>query len=301
MEVYKHSGHAPIGGILLSAIVGVTAGSILAVVYAYSIAYIPLVGYFTFLLSIGFGVAIFICTALGLKMGKVRNGTVAAVVGLAVGLISFYISWAVWVYATMRRADIELSLIALIVQPNVLWDLVTTINEVGAWSIKSMTPTGAVLWAFWGFEALLIIGPSLLVANANSDPFCERCNNWCSKEQSIKERALGDVDRGVLTDPKNWRGLRMLDRLSPRTADDTRWLRFDLHVCEPQCRKTQALDVVQVSIQRDSDGKTKEDTQSILHGLLLSNAEVDRLRTVSTNPEAPNGLIAPPNAFFPET
>lgn len=300
MEVYKHSGRAPVGGISLGAIMGLTAGAILAVVYAYSIAYIPIVGYFTFILSIGFGGLLALFTAGGLRLGKVRNGPISTAVGITVGLIAFYISWAVWVYATLGRADVELSLVALIMQPKVVWELVGTINELGAWSIKSFTPTGAVLWALWGVEALLIIGPSLLIAIINSDPFCERCNTWCSKEQRLKERTLGDVDPGLLKDPKSWRGLRMLDRLSPRAPDDTDWLRLDLHVCDPECRKTQALDVVRVSTRQDSDGQMKEDVESIVQGLLLSNADVDRLRTVSTNAAAPIEPLVGTDAFFPE-
>ncbi len=159
----EYSSPFPLFGLVLGTAFGLAAGIALAFAYSYATALVPIVGYITFALSVAFGLAMAYAIAYGFRLGKVRSATLSAAVGLLVGTVSFYVSWAVWVYAMIRRGDLlDVSLMDLMTHPVALFDIIQGINQSGRWTMGSFTPKGAVLWALWALEALLIVGPAAL-------------------------------------------------------------------------------------------------------------------------------------------
>lgn len=140
---YKHSGKFSFGAILAGLLIGLAAGLPLAFIYAYVALYshyIPFVRWGTFLLAAVFGAIVGFSTAGGLHWGKARNEAVEFVTSLLVGLVALYVSWAVWIYALLRRAGEKATLLPLVVYPPLLWDLIVEVNKLGARS------SGAQAW-----------------------------------------------------------------------------------------------------------------------------------------------------------
>ena len=167
---YRHSGQFTLGSVLIGTIAATAIGAVLAAVYAALVLYIPFAGLITFVLSIGFGVLLGLAIAATLRWAKVRHEGVAFFsVGRRRRGASFYVSWAVWTYASAPpvrsgSAPHRASRCSRTCYGGVLGE----INTVGAWSVSGFTPTGAALWVLWGAEALLILAPAVLVPHRGS-------------------------------------------------------------------------------------------------------------------------------------
>lgn len=275
-QYYAESGRFSVRGVVLGLLVGAAVGSVLAFVYAFAVLYIPLV-YIRFILTFGFGaVAGLFAAALPLRLGKMRNGRVRLVATLLVLLVAWYASWVVWVWALLRRADVTgVSLLTLALQPDVLWQAVLRVNEVGAWRIRSLTPTGIVLWGIWAIEAVIIVGlGTLLGALGAAEPFCEHCESWCEKAEIARLKA---ADKGELKRNLEAKDSGYLDQVGMPATDAAQWTRLDLWTC-PSCGRTNALDAVAISVSRDKEGKNVESSQTVMKGLLLSQEEAGRIR-----------------------
>jgi len=218
---YTPSGRAPGDGIALGLGVGIAAAVPLAFVYSYAILYIPIIGIVTFILTGGFGLLLGVAVGSPMHARKVRSPLVASLVGFTVGLVALYAMWVVWLYGLIQRSGgdgaSEVTLLGLATWPPAVWQLVELVNETGAWSFKGTTPTGGVLWAIWGCEALILVGmPTWLAGNTVSDPFCEKCEAWCEDKQSFFLTEA--VDKKQLLD---WLGAGRLDQLAALPAPST--------------------------------------------------------------------------------
>ncbi len=260
-------------------LLGVPAALLLATVYAYTILYMPIAGYVTFILSGGFGLLAGVAFGFVLRLGKVRNQAVGFGLALLLGLFAFYMHWVIWVYGFLGRAEVEASLLALLFQPAVLWDIILRINETGAWELFHSTPTGVVLWILWTVEALLILGPVLIVApSMTSAPYCERCHKWCDEEEGVQSLRTTDDDTvKAHAEAKNFVALSALG--SPEMGEPC-FLRLDVHHC-PSCSHTNALSVQRVTLSRDDKGKESKSTDAVVTHLLLTGSELAQLRAMS--------------------
>ena len=282
-ERYVHSGRFTLSGLLRGLVVGSFFGAGLAVAYAYAILYVPLAGYITALLTGGFGLFLGVSIGLPLKTGKTRNRRAAVLCALPVVLGAFYVSWAVWVFAFLRRSGGEgVPLQALLLHPRDLWDTIVQINAVGPWRLKGLRPTGAWLWALWGIEALTVIGLGLLGAQTTLDqPFCERCELWTEEEKELL--ALAPVDREELVRRLETDDLDTAFRkLGPPAEDNPKCLLVSLQSC-PSCRELNAL--VVTSLERVTIRKRDQvNRRSLLRDLLISRREADACRSLSAQP-----------------
>lgn len=261
-------------------LVGLPAAMLLATIYAYAILYIPIAGYVTFILSVGFGLLCGVAFGYAMRLGKVRNRTLGIALPLLLGLLAFYAHWAIWVYAFLQRADVDASLVGLFFQPSVLWEIVASINKTGAWELFHSTPTGIVLWLLWTAEALLIVVPCVFGAFAMiSAPFCERCGKWCDEEEGVQTlRTTDDNTVKAHAEAKDFAALRALGTAD---ADELHFLRLDIHRCA-SCDHTNTLSVQRISISKDDKGKESRSTDALVTHLLLTRAELAKLRALSS-------------------
>ncbi|HEX3131492.1 MAG TPA: hypothetical protein VH394_29415 [Thermoanaerobaculia bacterium] len=283
---YQHSGNYSASGALGSLLGGAAAAVVLAFVYAYVILYCPFI-YINFFASVFFGGAVgFVGTNL-LKRQKVRNSQVAAMIGVVLGVIAVWAHWVVWMYAFLGRADVEeRNLLVLALNPSFLWSLILEVNNQGAWDIKGSTPTGGVLWAVWGLEALLIGGASFLVAKSmmDSDPYCESCGSWCTEEGNIAE--LQPCDPAELKRHMESKDLGFLERLGGRAADASNWMQVGLHKCK-QCGMTNTLKVDEVTVKVDKKNKESKSTKTVLENLLVSSTECETIHQIGRRLSTP--------------
>jgi hypothetical protein len=274
--------HRPSGrfeplGAGLSLFVGVSTGLVLGGIYAYADLYSPIVGVISLLLAGGFGFGTGLVTGSMLRRGKVRNTAVAWGVATLVAAGALYGPWVIWLFALFHRGEVQVDVLALGRDPLLVGRMLAMVNETGAWSFKGSTPTGALLWAIWAGEAVLVAGVALFTATSvwDDQPFCEQCGTWCEGRSGVGVFAA--TDRESIRAPLEMRDFGVLERLGPATTSDC--LRLDLAAC-PKCAMTHVATVHLLKLTKDG-GKTKVDDTVLVEKLLLTPGEADQLRALS--------------------
>jgi hypothetical protein len=274
---YSHSGKFSPGGLVVGTVAGVLGGAVLGYLYAYVILYIPLAGFITFILSAGYGGLLGGVAVYALKWQKVRNTGLMFAVTALVSLKSLYFAWATWVYAFLRRSEVDADLLSIVLQPWTLWDLILKINEVGAWSIRSMEPKGTFLGILWLIETGIILVVAFLIAawQIQDEPFCESCNTWCKGEENIAVVAKAEAaDVKIHAESKNFAYFEELGAVAPEAME---WLRMDVHICS-QCKQTGTLTVKAVTKSIDKEGKASTSDTDIVDKLLVNSSDVYAVR-----------------------
>lgn len=190
MNLYQHSGKIGNSPLLLL-FVAVPLLIILSCIYGYITVYNPIAGYLTFLIMIGY---VFLCglvVSMLLKAGKCRSKTFCLLGGIAAGLFSLYFAWLFFLYALLHRFDfMEIGFLDILLSPSAMLTTILEINKTGWFTIKSATPSGILLWIFWGIEALtVVLGVTIIGSSAIDDEmFCEKCGVWCdiSETKNLK-------------------------------------------------------------------------------------------------------------------
>lgn len=284
-SLYSHSSKVSIVGLLAGAAVGFVAGPVLGTIYSIAIAYIPII-YLNALLSGLFGAAIGGGVAFAMKKGKVRNTFVTVVVGFLATAFAHYVGWMVWVGVIFFRSDVEIPVLAILF-PISLIEIILELSREGVWTIgRSDTPvSGVFLWIVWILEALIIFGASLLVGFglADSEPFCEACENWCRPEDDA-------LRLGVAPDSSTATRLLAGDlgaiAETPR-ADPAEpiWQQVDLCHC-PSCGGTNTLTLSLVTLSYDKKGNAQAKKNTLVDRLLLTPEQVTWVRNVAGQPTA---------------
>jgi hypothetical protein len=169
----------PIGGIPLLLL--------LACIYAYISVYNPIGGYITFLIILGYAFACGIGLGLLLKFSKCRNTAFCWITGVIGGLLSVYFAWSFFLFVLLNRLESDApGFLDVAFSPIIAWNLITEINQTGWFSIKSLTPSGILLWILWGIEAGTIFFVTLLLSTQaiENEMFCEKCRIWCKITQT---------------------------------------------------------------------------------------------------------------------
>lgn len=285
---YKPSGEVTVAGLAAGVGGGLVAAVALGFAYAYLISYIPLV-YLNILCVIGYALVLGAVSAALVRWGKMRNPAVGMFIAMFVTLVSYYISWAVWLSITVSGDEFSISSWTLAQNPVGLWGVLELVNEKGAWSIgrnygsskSNNAVSGVLLWVFWAAEALTVMIGSALTAwgGMNSDPFCEPCQTWCEEEKDVVSiQVAGSDELRRRFEAKDFQYLKMV---GPRYEDDAEWCRLDLHRCTG-CGRTNTLSVTREKLQIDGKGKRTVTSKDVFRGLLLTAGEVHQLRQVSS-------------------
>jgi len=194
---YKPSGSYSPMAFLLFVLACLIVIPILSTIYAYAIWYIP-IPYVNFLVTGVFGFVVGLAvTILALKYGKVRNNTVATVLGILAGLWALYFHWAVWIdlvfhisESTQEGDMIAVSnanfgeVLGLAMNPSALFSIMSEINEFGTWGIKGGSVKGGFLTFIWIIEAIMIVGITVLSSSGQAGkPFCELNQKWYNEKE----------------------------------------------------------------------------------------------------------------------
>ena len=123
-------------------------------------------------------------------------------------------------------------------------------------SVASWTPTGMVLWIFWGIEALIVVGAPFLLATMAIDDqvFCERCGLWCGRVEGAIGLTLPETE-SQLQDlrPDN---LTPLETLQTAANRDLPHVRVDTWECG-RCRNTTVLQLKMATKVTDEPSSTR--------------------------------------------
>jgi hypothetical protein len=279
---YRPSGRLSPLVFLWAPMVAVPVAAVTAAAYAYAILYLPLVGYFTFILTAGFGFLVGLGVRGGVRLGKARNPALATLLGLAPGCVALYLSWAVWIFALARRGGADLPLVGLALQPAAVWELVRSVNAEGAWSIQGWTPTGGALWFFWAVEALVVVGiPTLVAWSAAGEPYCEQCGSWCRETRGVfvgKDTPHPEIIRRLQN-----QDLAFVAQVGPAEPGAAARIRYDLHACGCGSTVTLGATLLTKTVEK---GKEKEESKELLDKVLLRRDAVATLRALGGRPAA---------------
>lgn len=266
---YKHSGVAPVGGILLTLTGGLVAASLLGALYGFLIFWSPFV-YINLFITFGFGVILGTAAGGLAKLGKIRNTGLVSVLALAVALFAYYAHWVVWT---------ELVTEAWILNVTSLSRLLSSIADLGAWSIFAWTPTGFSLWAIWCIEALMVIGVGTFAAISIIDtPFCEDTGQWAKDETlTVHFKPLSGT---VIPESP----VSLLSNLEP--AADEAGTYAEVTVATVDGSELRCVSIDNVVVEADKDGKEDTKKTSLVRHMLFDRENFERLLSLSQGPAA---------------
>jgi len=262
---YRHSGQFSPVAVFLAFLCGALAAAVLGFLYAYIVLYLPLAGFVTFVISAGFGLGVGVAVARTARRCHLRNERVARWVALAAMLVGFYVSWAVWVYALMVRAEVEGVTLAACLKPSVLWEAIVAINKAGAWSIAGMEPTGIFLAVLWLLEAAILFGVAYITVEL-ADPYCEKCRQWCVTRPIARIQPMDPAELQSVLEG------RQLERLLLSQADDgEERMELDLSTCS-KCNQLHTLSARHLTV-KINDGKREMQSTHLVKHLIFSRDE----------------------------
>ena len=262
--LYKHSGKAPVGGMLLTLVGGLIAGLVLSVIYSFLIFWIPFV-YINFFVTFGFGLLIGVAVGSIAKFGKIRNTGVVAMLALGVAIIAYYAHWVAW---------IEFAADTRITEPGALWQFLSTLATLGAWSIFGWTPTGFAMWAIWGVEAVMIVGLGTFSAMGIIDiPFCEDTGQWAKDEKlAVRFKTVGDA-----ASPES--PMSLLGTLQPMAEASAAYAEVTIATADGSELRCVSLD--NVVVNTDKEGKESSTKTSVVRHMLFDRDSFERLLSLS--------------------
>jgi len=214
---YTPQGYASPSAVLTTLAIGILASLVLPVIYIILGRLIPniwFIAIIAFLLGMGLGFFI----DLGVKIGKLRNKRIVTVIAIFCGLLAFYIQWVFFdtlIYSikgftfNLNSADVKVLMndfFFLFTHPNILFQEIVNLNEVGSFSIKGTgNVSGILLWVIWAGEFFVILG-GIIFAVLNGQvikPYSELNDNWMLKRKSINRIPVVENKELLLSELNN--------------------------------------------------------------------------------------------------
>lgn len=261
LEAYRHSGKFNAAGPVLCVVVAAIAGIPLGLAYSYLIRWVPFI-YVNFLATLGYGFAFGWMTTRILKFTHVRNTVLAALTGLAAGLVALYGEWSGHIHTLFEDAPWFFG-------PDQIMRGMEYLYANGSWGLRSSgNVTGIPLALVWLIEAGTIVGCAALLpfAFVKDTPFCEKTRCWLDEEKKIDtlETFTDDAQLAAL---KSGDLMPLVDA-RPKADNAAVFTRLLLKR-SPRCPVFCTLRVQDVSISIDNDGKVKEKTEDHTGDLII--------------------------------
>lgn len=214
---YTPQGYASPSAILITLAIGILSSFILPIIYIILGRLIPniwFIAIIAFLLGMGLGFFI----DLGVKIGKLRNKKIVTFIAIFCGLFAFYVQWVFFdtlVYSrkgfTFNLSADDIKILAddfffLFTHPNILFQEIVNLNEVGSFRIKGTdTVSGLLLWIIWAGEFIVILG-GIIFAVLNGQvtkPYSEINDQWMRKRKTLNRIPLVENKEFILSELSN--------------------------------------------------------------------------------------------------
>jgi hypothetical protein len=267
-QFYRHSGKFSPHGLALALIVPIAAGFPLGYVYAYLIKWIPFI-YLNVFIVAGYGGVVGFLAGWMLKIGKVRNNTLATLCGLLAGIVGLYMGWNGHVHAYFEGAPI-------FCLPAEILKGMKYLYEHGSWTLKGEMVTGIVLAIVWGIEALMIISLSTLVSYVmiSGSPFCERTESWLDQEKKIS--TMEPFTQPAQLEAFKAGELNPLFQARAKREGASTFGRLTIKH-SPKCEEFFTVTIANVTVNVDKKGKVTEKAQQLATNIIVSKSMFDQI------------------------
>jgi hypothetical protein len=275
---YEHSGKFSPPGLAITFLGGSIAAALLGVIYSYAITFIPIGGWITFLLAIGYGFGMGATSGYAVRFGKIRNTALATFLGTLVAGVGLYFSWAVWMsllFGESMGSEFAQGTFYFVSAPGELFEAIRMVNEVGAWTMESFTPTGVVLWILWALETVLILGPAIAMVVFMLSPFCENCEKWCEGDEELGRISSGAANHDLIrnAEQRNWAFFREVGA----TDNPMFFTKLSVESC-PTCSEMNVLKTERITVSVDDNGNNTENSDTVFEGLVIGSGDKAELR-----------------------
>lgn len=275
VNFYRHSGKAPVLGLILIGIAGLVVTPILGVIYGYLLFYIPII-YLNLLVVFGYVYAVSYVLSRAAKFGKVRNNYLMGIAGFGFGLLAEYVGWVSWIAAIIGS---PVNLIGFFYPREVL-AIIMKIAQQGAWSFEGTTPTGIFLYLIWVTEALFVVGgiTYMAVKALLKLPFCEESDAWADKRSIVgvfepitnSKQFKASISQGSFS---------AFNELKPSQSNNHFTL-LELYECDV-CKNFFVLNVNDVVVTINNRGRRSSKTKSIVSNLIVTPITLASLRKLN--------------------
>lgn len=274
VETYRHSGRIGPLGIPLMLIGGAITAVVLGAIYAYGLAWIPLI-YAALALTAGLGAGIGLVVGICGKVGKVRNPMVVGLFGLLAGLIGLATAWSF--DATAKFPD---GFDGPILNPEFMELYVKECYTNGTWGLGKAggAVKGVFLGIVWAIEALAVLGLSFVVARmiTTSLPFCEQCMNWTSPQNDYA-RLFPPEDDDTAVDSLCNGDVNSISQFTKAPASAGAYLRLDIAECA-DCDQCNCVSVALAEVTEDKNGDNQINTTMLTEHMMLSGESITSLK-----------------------
>ncbi len=283
-EVYHHSGKFGVHGPILAILASIPVALLLGLLYAYLVKWIPFI-YINFFITLGYSFAFGIGAGLLLKLCKVRNGAVALLTGLIVGLIALYFDWNGHILALVPKSE----KLPWLLSPGIVIEVMKELYKEGSWGIgfnNSGNVTGIVLGIVWFIEAVIVVGIATLVpwTMITSTPYCEENQCWLDEEKKIETlQPISDPETLEQLKAGNISALASVPAKVPGASDFTRVT--VKHSPNSNCFFT--VHVENVVKETDKEGKEVEKTNSLSDHLMIPGPAAEFIKQIERVRQTP--------------
>jgi len=274
---YVPQGGAPVLGVLLTAILGIAAALVLALIYTVFQVYVPFI-YLNFFATAGFGAGIGAAVAMLAKFGKIRSPAVIVAITVCCTLFGVYAEWG---FFPLVYYDNFHDLSGF--HPLVMLEVGQELFQNGSWGLTAnFQVTGWFLVLVWVTEAVVIFLCAIGVC-ANFDvaaqPFCDNCNRWTKTRKGISSFACTGGE-------EEWQRLKngdmhAVDHLPRLSGNRLTFVRLDVAAC-PQCVDSTYLTANIVSHQTDANGRQTENLIAIFKHKTITPNDQEHLSQAGT-------------------
>ena len=208
--------------------------------------------YLIFLFPAGIGFAAGIGLSIGVKVGNNRSAVASALVGLAVGAVS---------YASMHYFD-SVSYGAS--------DPISYLQEIAdvGYVMFFIPISGPFAWLSWIIEMGVVIFLTVNMAGGSAaEPYCEDDGQWC-EERTLFASSNGSTEDIIAALKKG--EYHRVNELQSELASDRDHLRVDVHYCE-RCERKGYLTLTSVTPQDEEDTEEEEVLSYIAVGPAVGN------------------------------
>lgn len=278
LQAYRPSGKFTAAGLVVPLLVGAAVAFPLGLVYSKALRWIPFV-YINMLATCAYGFALGWLANLAVKHTRVRNVTLATLLGAAIGCIGVYFEWSGFIWAVWEEAP-------LFSPPGDILAAMSFLYEHGSWGMRSGgNVTGVFLALIWIAEAgtILVFATMLPRAFAQDTPYCEKTGCWLEEQKQIDTLE-------AIRDPVQREAVRAGDimpvvQAKPR-GDELVHTRLLLKR-SPKCHVFCTVRVQEVTYEVDKDGKLKSSTADLTGDLILPASMFDLVAQLENLAPAP--------------
>ena len=187
----------------------IVAAAAAAWLYQMLMTWIPFI-YVDLVLCAGFGAGLGVAGAFAVRRGHCRNRLVAVVLAVPLAAAAIGASYF-WAYRSTLSAIAEKNPETPMetIRDEVPFDRWIDARKEAGWTMTSSHSSastrsspdisGAGVLVVWAIEALLLLGLTVLLADAEAQkPYCERCGRWCTpKPLSLAGLGRADVEQAL--------------------------------------------------------------------------------------------------------